>query len=343
MMRLPGEWEPQEFILMSFPRSEGDWGASLGSASRDMVAAANAISKACPVIMLVGDVEHFNGYASSLDAEVWELPTDDCWARDFGPITVYEANGKPTLLDFTFNGWGGKFSARNDNLITQRLHRERFRGVALRTLDFVLEGGSIESDGAGTIMTTSHCLQSPGRHPHLRKAEITDKLRSFLGCDRVLWLDYGELEGDDTDAHVDTLARFLSPDTIAYVQCDDPEDVHFTPFQLMEAQLKEFRTAGGAPYQLVPLPWPPALYSEDDGHRLPASYANFLMSNGTLFVPTYFQREAEDHPGRKTDERARKILAEATSMPAVGVDCRSFIEQHGALHCLTMQIPKLEP
>ncbi|MTB52995.1 agmatine/peptidylarginine deiminase [Lewinella sp. W8] len=343
MIRLPAEWEPQAYVLMSFPRRDGDWADQLERASEKMVAAANAIAAVCPVIMIVGDTEHFNPYAEKLDAEVRELPTDDCWARDFGPLTVFEGDQRPTMLDFTFNGWGGKFSARNDNLITQRLHRERFRDLRLRTIDFVLEGGGIESDGAGTIMTTSHCLQSPGRHPEMSKAELTEKLRAYLGCDRVLWLDHGELDGDDTDAHIDTLARFLSEDAIAYVRCDDPDDPHFPAFQRMEEQLKTFRTPGGTPYRLIPLPWPPAIHSEEDGHRLPASYANFLISNGIIFVPAYFLDESSDSPGKLQDKRAAEVLREATGYRVEMVDCRSFIEQHGALHCLTMQIPEFKP
>lgn len=340
MIRLPAEWEPQRYILMSFPRKSGDWGEQLANASRSMVVAANAIAEVCPVIMIVGDVENFSDYAASLSAEVVELPTDDCWSRDFGPITVVEGNERMTMLDFTFNGWGGKFSARNDNLVTQRLHLERFRDLPLRSLSFVLEGGSIESDGAGTILTTSKCLQSTGRHPDLSREELTEKLRSYLGCGRVLWLDHGALEGDDTDAHIDTLARFISPDTIAYVKCDDPADSHYADFRRLEAQLSTFRTPAGYPYQLIPLPWPPALFSEEDGHRLPASYANFLISNGVIFVPSYFTADPSGTVGRRRDEQAITTLREATGFRVVPVDCRAFVEQHGALHCLTMQIPQ---
>jgi agmatine deiminase len=256
--------------------------------------------------------------------------SDDTWARDHGGITVETASG-PQLLDFIFNGWGNKFSASRDNQITSCLHQAKVFGEApIHSIPLVLEGGSIESDGKGTLLTTSACLLSPERNPHLSKDEIEKALTQFLGAQNILWLDHGALEGDDTDAHIDTLARFCQEDTIAYVACDDPTDPHYKELRAMQRQLAGFRQKNGKPYRLIPLPWPAACYAAD-GHRLPATYANFLITNGALIVPIY---------GLPQDEEALKILEQTfPEREVVGVNCRPLIEQHGSLHCVTMQYP----
>lgn len=196
-------------------------------------------------------------------------------------------------------------------------------------LDFVLEGGSLESDGFGTLLTTSECLLSEFRNPSYTKEMIEQRLKEDFGLVRVLWLNHGYLEGDDTDSHIDTLARFCDRDTIAYVRCDDPVDAHFDALQNMEQELRKFRTFAGQPYRLIPLPMADAVYDEE-GNRLPATYANFLIINGAVLVPTY------DNPLK--DELAINQLRIAfPDREIVGVDCRILIEQHGSLHCVTMQ------
>ncbi|WP_168797415.1 agmatine deiminase family protein [Neolewinella litorea] len=324
MRRLPAEWEPQQMVLFSFPRRAGDWGEVLDAASEAMIEAANAVQQVCPTQMVVGDREHYTRYADRYAGSVSFLPTDDCWIRDSGPITV--VNGTPTLLDFTFNGWGGKFDARRDNELPERLHRELFPTAGYERIAAVLEGGSIESDGRGTLLTTSRCLLSDGRNDYKDKAEAADMLQRNLGAERVIWLDYGELLGDDTDAHIDTVARFLDPRTIAYVGPPPTSDPQHADFSAMKRQLE----SQANDYQLVELPWAGQVSSRLDGHRLPASYANFLISNGTIFVPTY---------GTEADQSALDILADHGSYRVVGVNCLPFVEQHGALHCLTMHIP----
>ena len=325
MTRMPAEWEPQQAVLFSFPRRDGDWGPVLDAASEAMIEAARAVATACPVIMVVGDGDHFERYASQFSGTVLQLPTDDCWIRDSGPITVF--NPAPTLLDFTFNGWGGKFSAQRDNQLPARLHDTRFSEVRYERVAAVLEGGAIESDGRGTILTTSRCLLSEGRNDYGTKEEAEGLLRKYLGAHRIIWLDHGELIGDDTDAHVDTVARFLDENTIAYVGPPTADDPHFAAFTQMREELGE-RSAG---YQLLELPWADPVYSEVDGHRLPVSYANFLISNGSLFLPVY---------GVPSDDAAAEVLRSSTNYRVVPVNCRPFVEQHGALHCLSMQIPQ---
>jgi len=340
-MRLPAEWEPQQTVLFTFPQREGVWGPHLKAAARALIAAANAVHGITPVLLLVSDQEHFEPYAESFGGEVMIIPTDDCWVRDYGPITTIFENEVRVLNDFVFNGWGGKFEARNDTAVPQRLWRAEFPESGYRASDIVLEGGSLESDGRGTLMTTSKCWLGPGRNDWKTTAAAEAALADYLDFDRVLWLHYGELAGDDTDAHIDTLARFTGPEQIAYVSCNDPRDEHYDELLAMKTELEAFRTAAGKPYDLIPLPWPPAVYGGDDAHRLPASYANFLLSGETLFLPVYFREAPKKHPGSVTDRAAAKVLRERTGYEIVTVDCRTFIEQHGSLHCLTMQIPSV--
>jgi agmatine deiminase len=340
-MRLPAEWEPQQLVLFTFPRQDGDWASSIDAASAAMITAANAVNKVTPTLLLVADEKHFGHYAETFKGEVLTMPTDDCWIRDYGPITTIYGDEALVLNHFTFNGWGEKFDAKNDDAVTQRLWRAEFPEAGYRRSNIVLEGGSLESDGKGTIMTTRKCWMSKNRNEWTTTEAAEAALEEYFDFDRILWLEHGELSGDDTDAHVDTLARFLDETTIAYVQCDDPADEHFPELEQMEAELKAFRTPAGEPYKLLPLPWPPAVLSREDQHRLPATYANFLISNGTLFLPTYFDEEAGNHPGRLADERAITMLSTYGKYRVVPLPCRAFIEQHGSLHCLTMQVPKL--
>ncbi len=263
---------------------------------------------------------------------VCNIPTDDTWARDHAFITVLDSNGEASMLDFRFNGWGQKFPSSNDNQICRRMAEAGiFGGKYECHLDFVLEGGSIESDGNGTLLTTSKCLLAPNRNEHLTQTEIEEYLMSTLGAYRILWLDHGTLAGDDTDSHIDTLARLCPRDTIAYVQCADPNDEHYSELQLMERQLRTFRTANGKPFRLVPLPM--AMPECDtNGKRLPATYANFLVINDAVLIPTYGHTE--------TDNLA--IAQLQTAFPThevIPVNSRILIEQHGSLHCCTMQFP----
>lgn len=325
MRRWPAEWEDQRAVLLCFPRSDGDWGDMLDEASAAMIEAANRINEACPVTLVVPDPAHFEKYRKGYRGTTIELPADDCWIRDSGPITIDKA-GRPLLLNFTFNGWGGKFDAGRDDRLPFRLREALYPDTKIESPPYVLEGGAIDGDGRGTVITTSKCLLSDGRNNFTNKQQAEAMLRETLGTERVIWLDHGELVGDDTDAHVDTIVRFLDEDTIAYVGLPPPGDEQRDDFTALQEQLKE--VAGG--YRLVELPWAGPLCSSGDGHVLPASYANFLISNGTLFLPQY---------GIDADGKAIEALEAYGGYKIVGVDCRAFVEQHGALHCLTMQIP----
>ncbi|MCL1980459.1 MAG: agmatine deiminase family protein [Proteobacteria bacterium] len=334
--RLPAEWEPQDGVLLAWPHADSDWRDSLAEVVPVFTRIAAAISRFERLVIVAPDLDLVRAELSAAGIDLaritlYPMATNDTWARDFGPITVLEPQG-PVLLDFGFNAWGLKFAADLDNQITAKLARRgAFGRCAHRIPGLILEGGSIESDGDSTLLTTASCLLNPNRNPHLDRQSIERNLQSLLGVSRLLWLENGFLAGDDTDAHIDTLARFCSGTTIAYVRCDDPTDEHYAALSAMEAELKSFRTRQGEPYRLIPLPWPDACLHRD-GHRLPATYANFLIINGAVLVPTY---------GVAQDAAALAALAPAfCDREIIGIDCRPLIAQHGSLHCVTMHLPR---
>lgn len=335
-IRLPAEWEPQDAVLIAWPHEKTDWAPVLAEAEEVFMNIAAVVARFEKLIVVVPDEACVR---TKLEARgvnmhnvaLYEIESNDTWARDFGPITIYE-DGQPILLDFTFTGWGGKFEAALDNQITAKLHQlGAFGGTPLRKVDFILEGGSIESDGQGTLLTTSECLLNPNRNAELSKAQIEEKLSGELGVKKILWLNNGWLAGDDTDAHIDTLARLCPDNTILYVQCTDPADEHFESFQCLETELKNFQTLEKQSYRLLPLPWPKAKF-DVFGERLPATYANYLVINGAVLVPVY-----DDPP---SDAAALTTVKKAfPGREVIGIDCSALILQHGSLHCVTMQIP----
>ena len=330
----PSEWTMQSGVMITWPHEDTDWAYMLDEAVACFVEIAREISKRERLLIVCRDEQSVRkdlGGVMNPNIRFRELPTNDTWARDHGPITVF-VDGSPYLYDFQFNGWGLKFPANYDNQITKILYLSRTFSPKvgyMSLLYYVLEGGSIESDGAGTLMTTSQCLLSPNRNEHLTQPQVEEFLKSSFGVERVLWINHGYLAGDDTDSHVDTLARFCDVDTIAYVQCDDKTDEHYASLKLMERELKSFKTLEGNPYRLIPLPMADARYEGEQ--RLPATYANFLIVNGAVLVPTYRSPK---------DEQALSALREAfPDREVVGVDCSALIHQHGSLHCVTMQLP----
>ena len=333
---LPAEWEPQDAVILGWPHDGTDWADTLDLVLPTFCRIAKEISRFEPVIIPAPDPVSVRAKLAAVGAcldsiHVYAIPTNDTWARDFGPITVFE-NEKPILLDFGFNGWGLKFRACQDNQITARLQTSGAFGSTPRKVPgLILEGGSLESDGAGTLLTTSSCLLEANRNPHLSRAEIEQQLLQHLGAKRVMWLEHGYLAGDDTDSHVDTLARLAPNQTILYQSCDDPADEHYAELHALANELAALRTLDGHAYKLCPLPWPEACYAHD-GHRLPATYANFLIINGAVLVPVY---------GLPQDVEALSVIARVFSdRETVAVPCRPLIEQHGSLHCVTMQIPR---
>ena len=334
--RLPAEWEAQDGVMMAWPHEGTDWAYILDDVRSVYVEIIRQITRfermllAAPCAAAAGNFLASSGIDLT-NVAIHEVSNNDTWARDFGPITVM-FNGQPVLLDFAFNGWGLKFPADQDNLITRRLKAQGAFKPNLKTVGLVMEGGSIESDGLGTILTTSACLQSPNRNPQLDRSEIEQAMAALLGVRRVLWLNHGWLAGDDTDSHVDTLARLCPGNIIVYTSCSDARDEHYKELKLMEEELKTFQAPDGSPYRLIPLPWPKACFDKQ-AHRLPATYANFLVINGAVLVPTYRDEE--------NDQLAQKAVKEAfPGREIIGVDSLALLEQHGSLHCATMHLPQ---
>ena len=300
------EWEPQSCIQLTWPHAHTDWAPILPEITAVYEQMKAAIEQFEPVLV------------------VDDIPHNDTWARDHGFITV-EENGHLILLDFCFNGWGEKFEATLDNQINRHLYdKELVKGIYEDHLDFVLEGGSIESDGKGTVFTTTCCLMAPHRNQPLTQQQIEERLKAYLGAERIVWLNHGSLIGDDTDGHIDTLVRICPNDTLLYTAGDDDHP----DLKLMEQELQQLHTIDGHPYQLLKLPLPHPIY--DDAERLPATYANYLVINGAVLVPTYNQPDL--------DVEALQIVGQAfPDRQIIGIDCRAVIKQHGSLHCCTMQ------
>lgn len=336
--RFPAEWEPHDAVLVAWPHDNTDWAPWLKDVEQTYVALVRAILRYTRACVLVRDaaLEHrarallaspraqANG-----DLRFYHYGYNDTWLRDSGPITIVESE-QPVWLDFRFTGWGGKYAAdADDGLVSALQAHADFSHVALRRIDFALEGGAIETDGVGTLLSTWRCLQQ--RHPDATRAELDALLGQALHCPRALYLEQGELDGDDTDAHIDTLARFASPTCIVYQGCDDRDDPHFAALNAMADELKQLRTADGQPYDCRELPWGGEVRNSA-GRRLAASYANFLISSGAVFMPAY---------GLASDALAAALLAQVFPEHRIEcVPCRPLIEQNGSLHCITMQLPR---
>lgn len=333
---LPAEWEPQDGVLLGWPHEGTDWYPTLDAVLPVFAGIAELISRFERVVIAAPEVDSVRKVlrrsGARLDQiDIYQVATDDTWARDFGPMTVYE-HEQPVMLDFTFNGWGMKFGAEHDNRITGSLHNAGAFGMCeCRAATLVLEGGSLESDGAGTLLTTAACLLESRRNPHMTRGELEQSLLALFGGQRMLWLEHGYLAGDDTDSHIDTLARLAPGNAIIYQRCDDPNDEHYDELAAMENELRALKTVDGAPYRLHPLPWPEACY-DTEGRRLPATYANYLVINGAVLVPVY---------GNAQDDAALAVIGRVfPGRQIIPVFCRPLIEQHGSLHCVTMQLPR---
>jgi agmatine/peptidylarginine deiminase len=334
-LRLPAEWEPQDAVLIAWPHEGTDWAARLAEVETTYTALAAAVVRFQPLVVIVADEgvraaaeRALRGAGVDLGKiRFIELPYDDTWLRDSGPITLVSPEGFQ-LTDFRFTGWGGKFGAEQDDaLVAGLVAAGVFGAAAHERVDWALEGGGIESDGGTTVLTTWRCLHQ--RHPEQSREAMDAILRESLHAQRVLWLDHGYLEGDDTDAHIDTLARFAPGERIVFQACDDPDDPHHQELGRMAGELTALRTPEGKPYRLSPLPWARPIL--DEGRRLAASYANYLVINGAVLVPAY--GDAAD------DEAARIVGAAYPDREVVQVPCRPLIWQNGSLHCITMQLP----
>lgn len=307
------EWEEQSFVQVIFPHKNSDWNCCLKEASLNFVEIISTIAQFEPCLVICDDIYRVKSHFSSTKNIYFiTQQTNDTWSRDCSVITVLKDN-KIELIDFTFNAWGDKFDSSLDNSLSERISNTNFyKNTPMKKIDFVLEGGAIESDGNGTLLTTSACLLNKNRNPHLSKFEIEEIIKNTLNVKKIIWLNSGEIKGDDTDAHIDTIARFAPDDTIVYVDCD--------------VNIK--KELSSQKYNLVALPHIEII--DEDGEYLPATYANFLIINGAVLVPTY---------GVKEDKKALEIIKSLfKDRKIIGIDCQTLIRQHGSLHCVTMQM-----
>jgi agmatine/peptidylarginine deiminase len=318
MKRLVAEFEEQSYTQIIFPHKNTDWAEYLQEAQQCFTNIINSIIKYQKCLVVCADIDDVKSrFEDNKNLHFVEYTTDDTWARDCSALCV-EDNSKIELLDFTFTGWGGKFESSKDNAMTSFLTPNAIK------CDMILEGGGVESNGIDAILTTSECMLNKNRNHTLSKEEITQKLKSYFGASKIHYLNHGYLAGDDTDSHIDTLARFVDKDKIMYVKCDNPLDEHYKELSLMEDELKLI--AKENKYKLIPLPMSDAIYFDDE--RLPATYANFLFVNGAVLVPVY---------GVKQDEKALEIFKDTfPHRDIIGINCYPLIKQHGSLHCVTM-------
>lgn len=334
-IHFPAEWHPQSAIQLTWPHVDTDWADILDEVTVFYVSLAKEILKHTQLLIVCAKVADVKKHFTLLEQQnltLVEIESNDTWSRDHGAISVF-IDKKPVIYDFGFNAWGLKFVANHDNQVTRKLFEKSvFQTDVLyhNHLNFILEGGAIESDGEGTLLTTSKCLLAPNRNQPQTKEDIERFLIKTLGLKQVLWLNHGYLSGDDTDNHIDTLARLCDKTTIAYVKCTDESDEHYQELKKMEEELALFRTLQGESYNLIALPMAKAVYEND--YRLPATYANFLIMDAVVLMPTYCTDK---------DSIAKEQLQKAfPSKEIIGIDCRTLIKQHGSLHCITMQYPE---
>ncbi|EAI5560712.1 agmatine deiminase family protein [Campylobacter lari] len=315
MRKSIAEWQKQELLLLSLPHENSDWKPYLEEILQSYEEFVKAVANFQKVLLIAPSEKDFQRFKHIKNVDFFKCDTNDTWIRDFGAIDVCE-DDKLIGLDFTFNAWGDKFQSTLDNAVNSKLFAQKLPGK-LEKIDFILEGGSIDFNGQGIMLTTSACLLNENRNSHLNKEQIEAKLKEIFGLNQIIWLNHGYIKGDDTDHHIDTLARFINEETIAYCVCKDENDEHYAPLKAMEEELKKTR------FDLLELPLPKPLYFEDK--RLGATYANFVFVNGGLIVPTY-----NDENDALVLENLQKTCKDRK---VVGVDARVFLRQNGSLHC----------
>ncbi|WP_165739741.1 MULTISPECIES: agmatine deiminase family protein [unclassified Pseudoalteromonas] len=340
--RLLPEWAKQDAVMLTWPHKDTDWADNLARVEPVYVELAKYITTQQQLVIVAHNSAlkmHITALLNSANISLNRVhfvvtPTNDTWARDHGPLTcaAIDTPEQLKIYDFTFNGWGNKFESALDNQINRTLVKElSSKKNQYQALDMVLEGGGIEINEHGVLLTTSECLLNKNRNPDLNPADIEVLLKEHLGATSFLWVDHGFLAGDDTDSHIDTLVRFAPNNTLVYVKCNDKTDEHYSALDAMEKQLKAFKTADNTPYNLIELPWPKAAY-DDEQTRLPATYANYLIINNAVLVPTY---------NDANDEHALAQVQKAYPQHTIiGINCQPIIEQFGSLHCITMQLPR---
>jgi agmatine deiminase len=331
---MPAEWAPHSATWLSWPHNRETWPEGLDQAEAALASGVVALAEGERVHVNVRDQEQARRVSKLLsgrlpaDRLVLEgIATDDAWCRDHGAIIVNGRDGGQVALDFRFNAWGGKYAPYDlDDAVPARMAQSL--GLPCISVDMVLEGGSIDVNGAGCLLTTEQCLLNSNRNPALTRADIEAALDRYLGADQVIWLGEG-IAGDDTDGHVDDIARFTAEGTVVTAVEPDPADVNFAPLRDNRERLHAARLHDGRPLQVIELPMPQPLYR--GGQRLPASYANFYIGNRVVLAPVF---------GCPQDNVAVEILAGCfPGRRVVAIDSRALVIGLGTFHCLTQQIP----
>jgi agmatine deiminase len=336
----PPEWAPHDAVWLAWPSAEDLWQENLAPAQRAFTALCRAIADADPntgaargerIELLVPDEHARRAAMDQLEAlapRIHVIPFGDIWLRDTAPIFLSEADGRTVAACFAFNGWGGKYVLPGDDRVAARVASAS--GVPTQSHAWVLEGGSVEVDGEGTLLTTRQCLLNPNRNPQLDENAIEARLREALGVERVLWLTEG-LRNDHTDGHVDTIARFVAPGVVVCMEPEDDRDPNARVLRAIAAELESLTDARGRALRVVRIPSPGLVVGRDD-EVMPASYVNFYIANRTVVVPTY----GSAHDDAAVSQIARLFPTRRT----VGIDARAILTGGGAFHCITQQQPR---
>ena len=336
-LRWPAEWEAQEAVWLSWPHRDDLWqgglqelteryadlAAAIGTEAEVRINAAAPLHAGISTLLRRRGVERFR---------LFDHPTNDVWCRDHGPIFTRRADGGMQIADWQFNAWGGKFAPWDlDNGIPELIAKSL--GLPRLCSPMILEGGAIEGNGEGLLLTTEAVLLNPNRNPDYDKARIEAELHRMLGTTHVFWLGKG-IEGDDTDGHIDDMVRFVNAEAVVSITEPAPHSPHYRNLAENNERLQDLRTPSGHRVEVVPLPMPKPLVAQDWRlEQLPASYANFLICNGAVIVPIFLQE--------KEDDRALGILRECfPKHRVIGIDARRLVIEGGAIHCITQQQPK---
>ncbi|PJJ76392.1 agmatine deiminase [Thermoflavifilum aggregans] len=336
----PAEWHPHRATWLNWPHNEDSWPGKIQSIYPEFIRFIKELTKGEKVCLNVNDEVMENMVRRSLEREQTDMeqiefyrhPTNDAWCRDCGPaFLINPAAAQPkVIVDWRFNAWGGKYTPYElDDQLPEKIAQAL--GLPVYHPGIVMEGGSVDFNGEGTVLTTRACLLNPNRNPHLSQQEIEAYLQAYYGVKQVLWLEDG-IAGDDTDGHIDDIVRFVNPHTVVAVVEPNPEDENYEPLQQNLKLLKSMRLLDGKPIDIVELPMPKPVYYE--GRRLPASYANFYIGNKVVIVPTF--RDPEH------DEQALQILSQCfPDREVVGIDSVDIIWGLGSFHCLSQQEPEV--
>jgi agmatine deiminase len=328
----PAEWEPHSACWLAFPSHRDLWLDALDIVQAEFVALAKAIatSEALEILVLPETADLAKSLLAGLPVRFHDIPFGDIWMRDITPVYTKNSEGNLGALKFQWNGWGGKYLLDHDDQVaSQILQALDIADAAKFAFDWVLEGGAIEVDGAGTCLTTKQCLLNPNRNPHMNQAEIESALQSALGVEKVLWIEEGLLN-DHTDGHIDTIARFIAPHTVMCMQPDSVDDPNYQVLRDIAAQLESMTDAQGNKLDVIKIP-SPNLVLDDEGEIMPASYLNFYISNDSVIIPTY---------GSVNDQLAVETIAKHfPHRKAIGLSAKHILLGGGAFHCITCHQP----